>query len=221
MPNVRDFDRPATGERRLVLNAGSGVNRPGSLHECFDPAEWQEVRLDIDRGTRPDVVGSVIDMRDTFRDASFDAVWSSHNLEHLYTHEVPRALAEFRRILKVDGFALITCPDLEAVMRFALENGLDAKAYDAPVGPITAHDMLFGHGASIAGGNTFMAHNTGFSRDRLGTMCLSAGFAEIRVGRGTAFDLWAMLLMPECNMADAFDQVRDTHLTFLFATELQ
>jgi SAM-dependent methyltransferase len=209
------------GGPRLVLNAGSGASRPGGLHACFDPTDWQEVRLDIDRGTRPDIVGSVIDMRETFKDAVFDAIWSSHNLEHLHAHEVPRALAEFRRVLKPDGFALITCPDLDAVMRFAMDQGLDAKAYDAPVGPITAHDMLFGHGASIADGNLFMAHKTGFTRDRLGTLCLAAGFSEIRVGRGTAFDLWAMLLMPECSIATAYDRVRDTHLTFLFASELQ
>ena len=27
--------------------------------------------------------------------AAVDAVWSSHNLEHLYAHEVPVALGEF------------------------------------------------------------------------------------------------------------------------------
>ena len=34
---------------------------------------------------------------------SVDAVWSSHNLGHLYRHEVPRALGEFLRILRVES----------------------------------------------------------------------------------------------------------------------
>jgi predicted SAM-dependent methyltransferase len=37
---------------------------------------------------------------------SVDAVVSSHNMEHLYPHEVPLALAEFVRVLKPDWRAL-------------------------------------------------------------------------------------------------------------------
>ena len=48
----------------------------------------------------------------TSHPASVDAVFSSHNIEHLYPHEVPLALKEFMRVLKPDGFVLMTCPDL-------------------------------------------------------------------------------------------------------------
>jgi predicted SAM-dependent methyltransferase len=98
-----------------VLNAGGGPRSPRALHGFFADGSWEEVRLDINPDVKPDVVGSIIDMRNVIADASFDAVWSSHNLEHLYAHEVRPALREFRRILKRDGFALITTPDLEMV----------------------------------------------------------------------------------------------------------
>ena len=37
-------------------------------------------------------------------DAYVDAVFSSHNIEHLYAHEVAEALSEFKRVLNEDGF---------------------------------------------------------------------------------------------------------------------
>ena len=149
----------------------------------------------------------------------FDAIWSSHNLEHLYAHEVPHALAEFQRVLKSGGFALITCPDLEAVAADLLGKGLSAVAYEAPVGPIMVQDMIFGHGASIAAGNTFMAHRSGFTQERLGTVALEAGFVQVRVGRGRIYDLWALLAMPDCDDSTLLDLARGTDLEFLFSDD--
>jgi len=149
--------------RKRVLNAGSGANSPRRLHPVFDPAEWDEIRLDIDPHTRPDIVGSVVDMRLEVPSQSFDAVWCSHILEHLYAHEVPAALGEFQRVLKTDGFALIACPDLETVAALIVSDGVDSEAYRSSAGPITPLDMLFGHSASLAQGQLHMAHNTGFT----------------------------------------------------------
>jgi ubiquinone/menaquinone biosynthesis C-methylase UbiE len=47
--------------------------------------------------------------------SSMDALYSSHNIEHVYAHEVPKALAEFKRVLRPDGFVIITCPDIQAI----------------------------------------------------------------------------------------------------------
>ena len=189
------------------------------MHPCFATRSWREVRFDIDPEAQPDVIGSVTDLRPHFSDATFDAIWSSHNLEHLYAHEVPLALAEFQRVLKSGGFALITCPDLEAVAADLLEKGLSAVAYEAPVGPIVVQDMIFGHGASIAAGNTFMAHRSGFTQERLGTVALEAGFAQVRVGRGRIYDLWALLAMPDCDDSSLQDLARGTDLEFLFSDD--
>src|SRR5262249_34156308 len=146
---------PGNNLSKRVLNAGSGPRSPRALHGFFADGSWEEVRLDINPDVKPDVVGSIINMKNMIADASFDAVWSSHNLEHLYAHEARPALREFRRILKPDGFALITTPDLETVARFIVEQGLEAVAYTSPAGPITALDMLFGHSAAIQHGNIF------------------------------------------------------------------
>lgn len=186
---------------RRVLNAGAGPRSPKRLFGGFVPGQWREVALDIDPRTEPDHVGSVKDMRAFFDDASFDAIWSSHNIEHLHAHEVVPSLREFRRILKPDGFALITCPDLVAVGKLLVAHGLSYKAYDAPAGPITVQDMIFGHGPSINAGSVYMAHNCGFTADHLGAVGLDAGFAEVLVGSGNCYDLWALLLMPHADKA--------------------
>jgi predicted SAM-dependent methyltransferase len=43
---------------------------------------------------------------------SVDAIWSSHNLEHLQRHEVPLALREFFTVLKPQGLLLLELPNL-------------------------------------------------------------------------------------------------------------
>lgn len=183
--------------QRRVLNTGSGPFNPLKLHPVFRTHGWQEVRLDIDARLSPDLVGTVSDMRALVPDRSFDAIWSSHNVEHLHTHEVLPAFRELARVLKPDGFALITCPDLQAIAALIVEGKAESTIYTAPAGPITTLDMLYGHSASIASGNVYMAHNTGFTADRMARVCLDAGFAEVRTCKGGFFDLWALALMPE------------------------
>ena len=201
--------------RRRVLNTGSGPIENKRLHVGFNRANFEEVRLDIDAWVKPDLVGSIEDMRDIIPDASFDAVWSSHSLEHLYAHQVLPALREFWRILKPDGFAMITCPDLEAVAELLLAKGLDTPAYKSPAGPIAVIDMIFGHRASVAAGNKFMAHHTGFTAESLGALALAAGFAEAHIGRGPVFDLWAILTMPETSPDTLETMVTGTSEAFL------
>ena len=185
---------------RRVLNAGSGPPSNRHLHPIFTKGDWDEVRLDIDPQAAAHLTGSIVDMSALVPPRSFDAVWSSHSLEHLYAHDVPRALSEFARILKPDGFALITSPDLETVAALVAERGLDQPAYMSPAGPITPLDMLFGHSASIERGLTFMAHNTGFTCASLGTLLANAGFAVVLVKRDQ-FDLWAVALMSGADKA--------------------
>ena len=122
--------------------------------------------------------------------ASVDAVWSSHNVEHLYAHEVPVALAEFHRVLRPGGFALITLPDLQKVAELVAADGLEDVAYVSPAGPIRPLDMLYGWRRSIARGNLFMAHHTGFTAKTLGQALRRAGFDPVAVSR-SGFDLWA------------------------------
>jgi predicted SAM-dependent methyltransferase len=178
--------------RRRVLNAGSGRHSTRSIAPFFVSSEWEEVRLDVDPSVTPTVVGSVTDLKDLFESQSFDAVWSSHTLEHLFSHEVPEALTEFKRVLKPDGFVLILCPDLESVASHIVLHGAGSVAYTSPAGPITAIDMLYGHIASIAQGRSYMAHKTGFTADRLGKLLLEAGFPTVHVRRDDHFEICAL-----------------------------
>jgi SAM-dependent methyltransferase len=206
----------ATLVARQVLNAGSGPRTARQLHPGFKGPGWREVRVDIDPSAEPDVVGSITEMGEAFADGSFEAVWCSHVLEHLFTHQVAAALAEFRRVLRPDGFALISSPDIEAVAALIVKHGLDHVAYVSLAGPITALDILYGHSASIARGRTSMAHHTGFSSGSLGRRLIEAGFSSVLVKQEN-FDLWALALMPEADKPSIQTQLKAAGLDMLDA----
>jgi SAM-dependent methyltransferase len=174
---------------RVVLHVGCGTPGREKLDVDFRGPQWREVRLDIDPAVQPDIVGSITRMT-AVATASVDAVWSSHNLEHLYAHEVALALAEFHRVLTPDGILKIRLPDLQRVAELVAQGRLEEVIYHSPAGPITPLDMLYGHRASVARGNEFMAHRTGFTARTLGEKLIRAGFARAQVRRA-ALDLWA------------------------------
>jgi SAM-dependent methyltransferase len=183
---------------RLVLNVGSGPARREKLHRAFHGGDWREIRLDLDIRVRPDIVASTADLA-FLRDGSLDAIWSSHTIEHLYEHEVRAALSGMTRVLRRDGFVLLTTPDIVKVAVEIAAGRLEDPMYASPAGPITPVDVLFGLRSAIAAGNTFMAHRTAFSAARLGRFLVEAGFAEARVWYGEGFDLWAIGLMPDAD----------------------
>lgn len=178
---------------KTLLHVGCGTASKSRLPACFQGEHWREIRLDIDPRVKPDVVASLTDMS-TISTASADAVWSSHNLEHLDGFEVPRALREVRRVLKPGGFVLINLPNLQQIAELIVSGQTEDVMYTSPAGPITPLDMLFGHQASLARGNNYMAHRTGYTPERLRNVLVDADFAEVRVMRGNAFDLWAVAI---------------------------
>jgi hypothetical protein len=202
--------------KKYVLNAGSGGSKSANLLNSFKSPDWTEVRLDIDPTTQPDILGSFADMRGVIEDARFDALFSSHAVEHLYAHEVIPAFREFRRVVKPDGFAVVTCPDLAAIARQLLERGAEEIAYNSPAGPIRPIDMLFGYSQAIAEGRLHMAHNTGFTAPRLARVGLVAGFSEVRVMEGGRFDLWAIMLGPQASIPSISALFENTALAGLF-----
>jgi SAM-dependent methyltransferase len=175
------------------LHVGCGPKRKDSTTSGFNRPEWEEIRFDIDPAAHPDLLGSMTDLR-PLTDESVDAVFSSHNIEHLYAHEAPVALAEFRRVLAPDGFLVLTCPDLQSVAALIAEDRLREPAYVSRAGPITPHDILYGHGPSMERGNLFMAHRCGFTRKTLAAALQQAGFPQIAGQRRGApsFDLWVV-----------------------------
>jgi SAM-dependent methyltransferase len=178
---------------KTVLHVGPGHRSNGAkLPVAFQSADWRELRLDIDPANEPDIIGSMLDMG-AVASESVDAIYSGHNIEHVYAHEVPIVLAEFLRVLKPTGFAVITCPDLQTVCQLVAEDKLTDAAYQSPAGPITPLDIIYGHGPALAHGHMYMAHKCGFTLKSLTSVLHNAGFktsAGKRRARG--LDLWVV-----------------------------
>ena len=189
---------------KTILHVGSGHRLSGAkLPVVFQTEEWREIRLDIDPANDPDIIGSMMDMA-TVEDGRVDAIYSAHNIEHLYAHEVPVVLGEFMRVLKPDGFVVITCPDLQTVCALVAEDKLTDEAYRSQAGPISPLDILYGHAAALAAGHYYMVHKCGFTLKTLTAALQVAGFQSVAGKRRTGgFDLWALATrrsMPEVQL---------------------
>jgi hypothetical protein len=117
----------------------------------------------------------------------------AHCIEHLYAHDVPKALAEVRRVLNQEGFACILVPDLQSVAAYIAGDRLHEPIYTSAAGPITAHDMVFGHGGAIARGQLTMAHKCGFTPSALMRQLADAGFGGYAVLRRANYELAAVV----------------------------
>lgn len=176
-------------DKKVVLHVGCGPENAAGLHPAFRGGGWREIRLDIDPEVKPEIIGSLTDMG-MVQSEYVDAVWSSHNVEHLFSHQVPVALREFYRVLKPGGFALVTLPDLQAAAEMVAADQLDEVAYVSPAGPIAPMDMIYSYRRFLLSENEFMCHRTGFTARTLYRALRSAGFSAVTVERHD-FCLWA------------------------------
>lgn len=87
----------------IVLDAGSGSLK--RYIDMFDDVS-RYITLDIDPNNNPEILASVEDI--PLEDKSIDSVVSTQLLEHLKNPEM--AIKEFYRVLKNEGYALITIP---------------------------------------------------------------------------------------------------------------
>jgi len=182
---------PANKPRPVFINAGCGSRDNPRLPAFF--GDWEEIRVDVDPSLKPDVVANIADLS-VITDGAVDAVWSSHCVEHLFAHQVPIALSEFRRVLCETGFACIIVPDLQAIAHWIATDRLHETIYTSAAGPVTAHDMLWGLGVAIASGRTAMAHHCGFTPTLFLQILQGAGFAEIVLRRRSNLELVALAL---------------------------
>lgn len=174
---------------KTVLHVGCGPQNKSGL-KGFDSVEWREIRFDIDPSVYPDIKGTLTDMH-AVASGSVDAVYSSHNIEHVFPHEVPKVLLEFHRVLKEDGIVVLTCPDLRSVCEAVVNDRLLETLYESPMGPIAPIDILYGHRDSVAEGKIHMAHKTGFTYSTLGRAFFEAGFKfYVGAARPSNYDLW-------------------------------
>ena len=139
----------------MKLHIGGQVRRDG----------WTVV--DIQPGPAVDVVANCLDLS-AIADGAARELYASHVLEHLGFDEVPRALAEWHRVLAPGGMLRVSVPDL------------------AKLGPVLAHPKLTSEErqqviAMIYGGQTdpHDFHKWGFTAESLGRYLQTAGFTEI------------------------------------------
>ena len=172
---------------KKFLHVGCGENQKKHTTRELASPRWEEVRYDIDEGAKPDIVGDVLDLS-MIEVESFDAIFSSHNIEHVYAYQVPGMLREFLRVLKPDGIFVVTCPNLQAVAKLVVKDRLTDTAYVSPMGPITPQDVIFGHSASLEEGNEYMAHKTAIEDFKSRVKITSVAM----LSRERKLDIWAV-----------------------------
>lgn len=180
---------------KVVLHVGCGPPDHKSLHESFRGPGWHEVRLDVDPGVKPDIIGSMTDMS-AVPSASVDAIWSHHNIEHVFAHEVPLVMGEFFRVLRPGGEVLVATPDLQSVAQAIAAGRLEETLYRSEAGDISALDVVYGLRSDIETGREYMAHRTGYTTRTLARKLTQAGFANVQVARTDDFALWARARRP-------------------------
>jgi len=176
----------------MVLHVGCGRVTLSGLPAVFQNGNWGEIRLDIDPAVNPDVIASVSEMS-SVQGESAQAVYSSHNIEHLFHHEVPVALKEFHRVLTPGGALVIRTPDLQSACEMVAQDRLYDMAYMSSAGPIAPIDMIYSYRNFLLDNNVFMLHKTGFTATTLRAKLLEAGFLLAFVKR-TGFELYAVAL---------------------------
>ena len=187
---MSDISPPRTGNgQKLLVNIGCGPKGDAVLPAFF--ADWRELRVDVDAAAMPDVLADITDLS-AIESGVADAAWTAHCIEHLYLHQVGRAIGEIYRILGDDGFLCAIVPDLQALGEYIANDRLHEVVYEAPAGAVTAHDMIFGFGPFLAQGRASMAHKCGFTPTLLLQKLQEAPFAEIVLHRRPNAELAAI-----------------------------
>ena len=75
---------------KTFLHVGCGHENKSKL-KGFNNDNWKEIRFDINKEVNPDIEGTLLDMNQV-PDKSVDAIYSSHNIEHVYSHQMKCAL---------------------------------------------------------------------------------------------------------------------------------
>jgi predicted O-linked N-acetylglucosamine transferase (SPINDLY family)/predicted SAM-dependent methyltransferase len=152
-------------QRALRLHIGGWQMMPG----------WKI--LNIQPGPGVDYVGDCTDLSQ-FADGSVEEIYASHVLEHLgYGEKLPRALAEFRRVLKDGGMARISVPDFELLCRMFVDPRYSAEQ--------RMHIMRMAFGGQVDADDF---HYVGLSFEILSDFLKRAGFS--RVERAGEFGLF-------------------------------
>ena len=165
--------------RKQVLDVGGhgrGIPLPAQY------TDWERIILDIDPVSSPDIILDARKICDELPLSQYAAVYCSHNLEHYYQHDVQKVLDGFYHVLKGDGFIHIRVPDLLALMKKVVTEGLDLDdtLYKAPIGSVSVRDVIYGYGPEIEkSGHDYYAHKTGFTPKSLAKVIKKSGFKQV------------------------------------------
>jgi SAM-dependent methyltransferase len=102
-----------------------------------------------------------------FADGSVDYIESHHMIEHLSFGEAELAFREWARALKPGAYVVVTCPDLEAVIR-RWRSSSSQENWDSTV------KMVYGSQEHEG-----MFHKSGYSADRLRQLFQKAGLQTV------------------------------------------
>ena len=165
---------------KRVLNVGSG----GNTNIPVDFKDWEQVTLDINPEVEPDIVLDARDMH-TLDPAQYDAVFSSHALEHFYKHEVESIVRGMMHVLKPDGTVYAIVPNVPRLLDLMRERQYDLDDVFYRVDgrmPVSFHDVLYGLGSAMAKGNPYYAHKCAFTKISLGELFEYCGLKDVEVG---------------------------------------
>ena len=165
-----------TAPLRSVLVVGCGPDRePEWAENGFVP-----IFQDIEPRNNPDILCNMCELPEHV--GPYDAIFASHCIEHLYPHEVYKALCGFRRVLKPGGLFVMLVPDLEDVKPNT------ELLYRTDEGPICGLQLYYGNFRQIPE-FPHMAHHCGFTKETIIQALKGAGFDECRAERLPWFNL--------------------------------
>lgn len=107
-----------------------------------------------------------------FEDDHFDCIVANHSLQMIRFDDLPRALAELRRVLKPDGIFRILVPDIKRALRLAMDHKTDLLPVSNDIEPTNDGKFLryiFWHGDA----------RSAFSAASLSDLLKRSGFIEV------------------------------------------
>ncbi len=116
---------------------------------CGDIASSEFINVDIRPGPHVHYVREASDLS-VFPDDHADLIYACHLLEHIGPPDVPKALWEWKRVLKPGGILRLSVPDFDRVIAMYEACGRDIESIRGPLmggwGPYKAHAMVFNAG---------------------------------------------------------------------------
>jgi predicted SAM-dependent methyltransferase len=169
-------------DKKIVVSIGYFSAASGRSNANFPANIWHEVRVDCDATLNADIVAEPFALS-MIADNSVDGVFIGHVLQRFNFDEAAMILREALRILKDSGIIIATVPDMQLAATYLANDELEAAVYHAPVGGITAIDMMFGFQKAIKNGEKMRQHLSGFTANSLGMFVREVGFCNLKVIR--------------------------------------